>query len=71
MEQLKLNDLNLPLAVLMRQWPATISVFARHKMLCMGCMVGPFHTALDACAEYGLEVDALYAELSESVTQAQ
>ena len=71
MEPLKLNDLDLPLEVLMRQWPATISVFARHKMLCIGCTIGPFHTVLDACAEYGLEVDAFYAELTDSITNAQ
>jgi AGCS family alanine or glycine:cation symporter len=28
----------------------------RHKMLCVGCLVNPFHTVIDACAEYGLDI---------------
>jgi len=58
-----MEDPDLPLEDLMARWPQTIAVFVRHNMLCVGCMVNPFHTVLDACAEYGLGVDAFYAEL--------
>ena len=54
----RLNDPDLPLDVLLRLWPETIPVFMRHKMLCVGCLVAPFHTVLDACREYELDVDA-------------
>jgi hybrid cluster-associated redox disulfide protein len=62
-----IDDLDLPLGALMTQWPDTIPVFMRHKMLCVGCLVNPFHTVIDACAEYGLDVDAFYAELAASI----
>ncbi|HCP82135.1 MAG TPA: hypothetical protein DIT67_11280 [Octadecabacter sp.] len=62
-----LNDPDLPLEDLMREWPQTISVFMRHKMLCIGCMVNPFHTVMDACAEYGLDVSTFYAELAAAI----
>ena len=63
MKARRLDDPDLPLNELMARWPETIAVFLRHKMLCVGCMVNPFHTVLDACEEYNLSVDAFYAEL--------
>ncbi|MCX8227353.1 MAG: hypothetical protein OTI35_14855, partial [Sulfitobacter sp.] len=44
-------------------WPQTIAVFLRYKMLCIGCMVGPFHTVVDACIAYDLDEPAFRAEL--------
>jgi hybrid cluster-associated redox disulfide protein len=67
MKHIQIDDPDLPLAALMTQWPDTITVFVRHKMLCVGCLVNPFHTVIDACAEYGLDVDAFYAELAASI----
>lgn len=63
MRQMKIDDPDLPLADLMQHWPATIPVFVRHKMLCVGCLISPFHTYVDACEEYGLDEDAFVAEL--------
>lgn len=55
---------------LMEQWPATIEVFLRHKMLCVGCLVTPFHTIEDACAEYRLDQAAFEAELRDAIISA-
>ncbi|MPQ96015.1 DUF1858 domain-containing protein [Thioclava sp. JE_KL1] len=55
------------LDALMRDWPATIEVFMRHKMLCVGCLVNPFHTIDDACTEYRLDLDDFIAELDEAI----
>jgi hybrid cluster-associated redox disulfide protein len=63
-----IDNPDIPLDELMTLWPQTISVFLRHRMLCVGCMINPFHTVLDACAEYGLNVDAFYAELQQAVS---
>lgn len=62
----KLDDPDLSLADLMRHWPDTIPVFLRHKMLCVGCLISPFHTIVDACAEYGLDEREFLAELQEA-----
>lgn len=67
MRQPKLDDPDLPLADLMTHWPDTIPVFLRHKMLCVGCFISPFHTIVDACAEYSLNERDFLAELQEAV----
>lgn len=71
MKDVRLDNPDLRLEDLMELWPETIAVFMRHKMLCVGCMIGPFHTVIDACAEYDLDVDAFYAELAASITASQ
>lgn len=63
MRQLDLDDPNMTLDALMTLWPETIAVFLRHKMLCVGCMVNPFHTVFDACTAYDLDEWAFRNEL--------
>ena len=48
---------------IMRRWPATIRVFIRHRMLCIGCPIGIFHTVSDACGAHGLDEEAFSREL--------
>ncbi|SMY10053.1 MULTISPECIES: DUF1858 domain-containing protein [Rhodobacterales] len=60
MQRPKCDDLNdLSLCALMTQWPQTIPVFIKYKMLCVGCMVSSFHTVEDASKEHGVD-DALF-----------
>lgn len=63
----KLNDPDLSLDDLMRLWPETGRVFVRHGMICVGCLIAPFHTVSDACAEYDLDPDAFLNELQAIV----
>ena len=63
----RLYNPDLPLSELMADWPETVEVFFRHQMLCVGCLVAPFHTVTDACLEYGLNIDAFYAELTAAL----
>lgn len=63
----RVDDPDLPLADLMSIWPATIPVFMRHRMLCVGCLIAPFHTIVDACAEYGIDEEAFSAELRAAI----
>lgn len=60
-------DRKLPLADLMSGWPNTRAVFFHHHMLCVGCLVTPFHTVTDACHEYELDVDSFYDELTATL----
>ena len=66
MAQQDLDDLNLSLDLLMTLWPETITVFLNHKMLCIGCLVNPFHTVIDACREYDLDEAAFRVELHQA-----
>jgi hybrid cluster-associated redox disulfide protein len=62
-----LTQPDLTLEDLMTQWPDTIPVFLRHKMLCVGCMITPFHTLYDACVEYQLDMADFVAELEAAI----
>jgi hybrid cluster-associated redox disulfide protein len=64
------NNPDLPIADILRSWPETMSVFITRGMLCVGCMIGPFHTIDDACAEYGIAPETLLAELRAAVRAA-
>lgn len=58
-----MDDPDLPLGLMFRHWPAMVGVFLAHRMLCVGCPIAPFHTVIDACAEYGLDEALFRAEL--------
>ncbi len=63
----ELDDPDLPLCVLFSRWPQTVAVFLKRQMLCIGCPITPFHTVIDACAEYGLDEAAFRADLRSAV----
>lgn len=63
MSKIELDNPDLPLADLMTHWPETVAVFNKHKMLCVGCLISPFHTIVDACQEYDLDEEAFVSEL--------
>ncbi len=60
-------DPDLPLDDMMRRWPSTIPVMLRHRFLCVGCPIAPFHTLLDACREHGADLEAVTVEIEEAV----
>ncbi|UWR47284.1 DUF1858 domain-containing protein [Phaeobacter inhibens] len=66
----KLDDPDLPLDVLMTIWPETVRVFMDHDMLCVGCLVSPFHSVSEACAEYHLDEEVFRAALADAVEAA-
>lgn len=52
---------------IMRRWPTTIRVVMRHRMLCIGCPIGIFHTVVDACQAHRIDVECFSAELLEAM----
>ncbi|WP_434781323.1 DUF1858 domain-containing protein [Aminobacter carboxidus] len=40
---------------IMRASPGTIHVVLKHRMLCVGCPIAPFHTMSDACREHSVD----------------
>lgn len=51
----------------MRENPRTIAVFLTHRMRCVGCPIGTFHTVADACREHAVDLEVFLARL-RSVT---
>jgi len=56
-------DPDMSLDEIMRRWPATIRVFIRHGMLCVGCPIGVFHTVAEACDAHGVDRTGFESEL--------
>ncbi len=65
MREMKPDNPDMPLTDLMTRWPETVPVFMRHRMQCVGCLVSPFHTIVDACREYDLDPETFVSELLE------
>jgi len=63
----RLDNPDMPLRQLFDLWPDTAGVFLGHRMVCFGCPIAPFHTVIDACAEYQLDEAAFRAELRAAV----
>ncbi len=51
----------------MRRWPATIGVFIRHRMKCVGCPFGTFHSIEHACLEHGTNAPSFLAALERAI----
>jgi hybrid cluster-associated redox disulfide protein len=56
-------DPDMTVDEIMRRWPATMQVFIRNKMICVGCPIGSFHTVKDACDAHDLAEVAFSGEL--------
>jgi len=55
----------------MRRWPATLPVIMKHRMLCIGCPIGPFHTVSEACSAHGLNEAEVIARLLAAIDTGQ
>jgi len=61
-------DPNLSVDRLMQQWPATMAVFMRHRMACIGCPVGSFHTIAECSAQYDVPLETLLQEIDVAIS---
>ena len=52
---------------IMRLWPQTIRVFLDHRMHCVGCPIGTFHSIEDSCREHGVDIDVFAAALRRAI----
>ena len=62
-----INDPAMLLRDVMDIWPQTIPVFIKHKMLCVGCAITPYHTIQDACLEHEVSEPAFRNELRQVI----
>ena len=53
------------------EYPATINVFFKHGLGCVGCAVARFENIQQGATAHGIDVDALINDLNEAVSQAQ
>jgi hybrid cluster-associated redox disulfide protein len=64
-------DPDMALSEFMQRWPETVAVFERYDMLCVGCLVGPFHTISDACLEHEVEEAEFLQALAQAISLAR
>lgn len=50
-----------------RRWPATIPVFFRRRMACVGCPMARFDTLVDVARTYGVCVEDLRRDLEQAI----
>jgi hybrid cluster-associated redox disulfide protein len=60
----------LTVDAVMRSWPGTARAFLAHRMGCVGCPIGSFHTVEEACKEHKIGIDGFLAALSEAAAGA-
>lgn len=63
--------IDLSVAEIMSNWPATIRIFIDHRMHCVGCPISPFHTLPDAAGEHALDLDPLIAAIEREISGAR
>ncbi len=61
----------MPIDEIMQRWPATVRVLVRHRMLCVGCPIGTFHTIPEICEAHGLAEEDFVRELRDAVDGRQ
>ena len=58
---------HLSVAEVMQRWPATVPVFIRHCLACVGCPFAPFETLAEIPAIYGVHLDDFMRELQQTI----
>jgi len=58
---------HLTAAEVMQRWPATVPVFIRHCLACVGCPFAPFETLAEIPAIYDLQLDEFMRELQQTI----
>lgn len=62
-------DATMTVDMVMRRWPGTIRVMIRHRILCVGCPFGIFHTLEEASALHRIDRQALMADLMAAMPE--
>lgn len=65
-----LVDAKTMVSDVLNRHPSTMRVFIEHRMACIGCVIAPYHTIEEACAEYNLEVDSIMREMVNTLHNA-
>lgn len=53
------------------EYPATVKVFLKHRLFCVGCPISHHHVVMDVVNENELDLEAFMAELEEAAEAGQ
>ena len=65
--ELQIISIHLTTAEVMQRWPATVPVFIRYCLACVGCPFAPFETLAEIPAIYGLPLDDFIRDLQQAI----
>jgi hybrid cluster-associated redox disulfide protein len=71
MQDQKIITPDMPIGEVVREYPSTINVFARHNLGCIGCAIAHFENIRQGAQAHGVNVDVLIKDLNQSVLQVQ
>ncbi len=60
-------SIHLTVAEVMQRWPATVPVFIRYCLACVGCPFAPFETLAEIPANFDLPLDEFMRELQQTI----
>jgi hybrid cluster-associated redox disulfide protein len=58
---------DLMVADIMNEWPATVQVFLKHRMGCIGCYLSPFDSLEDALMVHSIPTELFVNELHQVI----
>lgn len=63
----KVISTDLMVADIMNEWPATVQVFLKHRMGCIGCYLSPFDSLEDALMVHSIPTELFVNELHQVI----
>ena len=60
---------DMPIGDVVSKYPATINVFFKHGLGCVGCAVARFENIQQGAMAHGMDIDALMKDLNEAAAE--
>lgn len=61
----------LTIESLLQQWPQTAEVFQQYQMACVGCVMAPFYSVIDAIAIYDVDEELFLKDLIQAIKKSK
>jgi hybrid cluster-associated redox disulfide protein len=61
----------MSIADVLERWPETARVFQEYRMACVGCVVAPFFTLVDAASVYQVSPEQFLADMAAAIAECR
>lgn len=63
--------IKLTIEELLHRWPQTAELFQDYQMACVGCVMAPFYSVLDAISIYDLDEEPFLNDLMQVIERGE
>lgn len=63
--------IKLTIEELLNRWPQTAELFHDYQMACVGCVMAPFYSVLDAISIYNLDEEPFLDDLMQVIEKGE